>query len=392
MMQPLDGHLRFVILIISVLMTRHGAAQNCDQTSVGLIPVDDLGSGLYLGLYEGGLYANGSNIMPAAHLIDGIDRAQQIVPLNTLGEPDPQGLFVLLGIGMSNTTLEFREFIQLARAHPTINNGPASNGGEMAIIDGAYGGATAVAWDDPADLQYDRVRDQKLGVPGLTEAQVQVVWVKVANPGPSVGLPDANADALALLGSLGDIVRALQVRYPNLKLVFFSSRIYAGYATTTLNPEPYAYESAFSNKWVIDAQIQQMETGLVDPVAGDLDLATGTPWLGWGPYFWADGLSPRSDGLMWLCSDLQSDGTHPSLDGSMKVASHLMQFFMTSPVTVDWFRHGRIGDANLDGIVDVFDLLDLLMEWGPCAACLSDFDGDGQVNVLDLLDILSNWD
>lgn len=293
---------------------------------------------------------------------------------------------------MSNTTLEFREFVQLTRAHPAVNNGPASSGGEMAIIDGAYGGASALAWDDPADPSYDIVRDQKLAAPGLTEAQVQVVWVKVANPEPSVGLPDANADALALLGSLGDIARALEVRYPNLKLVFFSSRIYAGYASTTLNPEPYAYESAFSNKWVIEAQIQQMETDLVDPIAGDLDLSTGTPWLGWGPYFWADGLIPRSDGLIWLCSDFQADGTHPSMDGSLKVANQLMQFFLTSPVTVDWFRAGRIGDTNLDGTVDVSDLLDLLTEWGPCAACLADFDGNVQVDVLDLLDLLINWD
>ena len=373
-------------------MTRHGAAQNCDQTSVGLIPVDDLGIGLYLGLYEGGLYANGSNITPAAHVSEGITRAQQIVPLNTLGEPDPEGMFVFLGIGMSNTTLEFREFVQLARAHPAVNNGPASNGGEMAIIDGAFGGASAESWDDPTDLRFDTIRDSKLAPPGLTEAQVQVVWVKVANPDPSVSLPDANADAMALLGSLGDIARALPVRYPNLKLVFFSSRIYAGYANTTLNPEPFAYESAFSNKWVLDAQIHQMETSLVDPVAGDLDLATGTPWLDWGPYFWADGLIPRSDGLIWLCSDLQADGTHPSLDGSMKVANHLLQFFMTSPVTVDWFRAGRIGDSNLDGTVDVFDLIDLLAEWGSCEACLADFDGDGQVNVMDLVDLLINWD
>lgn len=89
-----NGYPRLAALIICVLMARQGAAQNCDETSVGLIPLDDLGAGLYLGQYEGGLYPNGSSIMPAAHLSEGISRALQIVPLNTSGEPDSQGLFV----------------------------------------------------------------------------------------------------------------------------------------------------------------------------------------------------------------------------------------------------------------------------------------------------------
>ena len=44
-------------------------------------------------------------------------------------------------------------------------------------------------------------------------------------------------------------------RYPNLRLAYLSSRIYAGYAQTALNPEPYAYESGFSVKWLIERQL-----------------------------------------------------------------------------------------------------------------------------------------
>ena len=123
----------------------------------------------------------------------------------------------------------------------------------LKIVDGAKGGEPAGAWDAPDDANYDRIRDQVLGPRGLTEAQVQAAWVKVANPGPGLGLPDAGADAFILLAQHGDIVRALKSRYPNLKLVFVSSRIYAGYATTALNPEPYAFESGLAVKWLIEA-------------------------------------------------------------------------------------------------------------------------------------------
>jgi len=75
---------------------------------------------------------------------------------------------------------------------------------------------------------------------------------------------------------MGTIVRVLKTRYPNMKQVFFSSRIYGGYGGG-LNPEPEAYESGFAVKWLIQAQIRQMESGGVvqDARAGDLNLNTG---------------------------------------------------------------------------------------------------------------------
>jgi hypothetical protein len=152
----------------------------------------------------------------------------------------------------------------------------------LAIVNGAQGGKSASFWDSPADPDYDRVRDTRLAPQGLSEQQVQAVWVKVANPQPTVSLPTGGADAYTLVRQMSDIVRALKTRYPNLQQVFVSSRIYAGYATTDLNPEPYAYASGFSVKWLIEAQIRQMSAAGVDSRAGDLAYARA-PWLGWGP-------------------------------------------------------------------------------------------------------------
>ena len=63
--------------------------------------------------------------------------------------------------------------------------GPEVNDTTLVMADGATGGQAAVAWDSPADANYDRVRDQVLVPKGLTEAQVRIVWVKQANPGPA---------------------------------------------------------------------------------------------------------------------------------------------------------------------------------------------------------------
>jgi len=312
------------------------------------VPLTELGTQTYKG-FAGGLYAAGSNTEPAAHAAAGLTRAQSIAPLDTAGSPDAAGKVVLLSIGMSNTTQEFCaggsttttcttwSFMGQAAADAAVNDTT------LAIVNGARGGQDAQTWDAPTDANYDSVRLYRLGPLGLTERQVQVAWVKEADAGPGDSLPAPQADAYQLESRLGNIVRALQTRYPNLKLVLLSSRIYAGYATTTLNPEPYAYESGFAVKWLIQAQSDQMANGgaVTDPRAGDLNYDSVAPWLGWGPYLWADGTTPRQgDGLMWERGDFVQDGTHPSQSGQQKVGTMLLAFFKSSPFTKCWFVVG----------------------------------------------------
>jgi len=306
-------------------------------------PLTDMGAQTYLG-FAGGLYPDGANAMPPEHRAAGLEHAAAIQPRDLLGNPDPSGRYVLVSIGMSNTTQEFCStssalpcdawtFMGRAAVDPAVNHTA------LAIVNGAMGGQSASTWDSPTDPNYDRVRDTRLVPQGLSEAQVQIAWVKVANPGPSSSLPAPNADAYVLETQMGNIVRALRVRYPNLQQVFLSSRIYAGYATTPLNPEPYAYESGFAVKWIVQAQIDQMAAGgvPVDPHAGDLDYDTIAPWIAWGAYLWAAGPRPRSDGLVWLPEDFQADGTHPSQPGEAKVGAMLVRFFKRAAVTRCWF-------------------------------------------------------
>jgi len=368
----------------------------------GFIPITELGSRLYLDRFPGGLYGRGSNQIPPAHLQAGLDHCAAIEPLDAAGRPDPAGRIVLLSVGMSNTTQEFWaanqrgpaaswSFAGQAAAHPIVNRST------LAIVDGAMGGQAAPAWVNPSAQNYNRVRDEQLAPLGLAETQVQAIWLKQADIQPSVALPDANADAYVLERALGETVRACKIRYPHLQVVFLSSRIYAGYATSKLNPEPYAYESGFSVQRLIRAQADQIADGSIDPIAGDLSHDSGAaPWLAWGPYLWADGAVPRKDGLAWLPADFESDGTHPSKSSQQKVGTLLLNFFLQSPISRTWFRTYIPGDIDADGAVTGFDLRILFGSWMKSAGHPSydpraDLDGDNRVDIRDLQILVSHW-
>ena len=49
------------------------------------------------------------------------------------------------------------------------------------------------------------------------------------------------------------------------------------------------------------------------------------------------------------------------------------------------------GDLNADGVVNVLDLIELVMSFGPCEGCPADFDGDGDVDAADLAQLLGAW-
>ncbi len=319
-----------------------GAVETTDTTKVALT---DLGARTYRG-FQGGLYPNGSNSVPSAHAALGTASARAIRPLNAAGQPDANGKIVMLSVGMSNATQEFCgsgpancqsfSFVGQALADASFNRS------RVVLVDGAQGGKVIPDWDEGTDATYTVVRDQRLPALGVTEAQVQVIWLKQATPGPKISLPASDADAYTITSGLGRLVRTLRVKYPNVQMVVLSSRIYGGYAASgTLNPEPFAYETGFAVKWLIEAQIRQEGGGAADALAGDLRPGIAAPWLAWGPYLWANGTIARSDGLTWVASDFATDNTHPNTGARQKVGGMLLDFMKTSPFTSCWFVSGR---------------------------------------------------
>jgi hypothetical protein len=98
---------------------------------------------------------------------------------------------------------------------------------------------------------------------------------------------------------------------------------------------------------LIVSQINQSNGGdPIDSYGGELNYNVA-PWVDWGPYMWASGDAPRSDGLVWCnnsntaqCSgvfdvrygdpndqtDYFGDFTHPTAMGESKAAGQLVKW------------------------------------------------------------------
>lgn len=289
---------------------------------------------------EGGLYGGGHNTAP-----ENLRRAAEaelanVRPLNAEGDPAAEGIIGFVSISMSNATQEFSRFKQVADRSPLKSP-------RVVIVDCAQGGQAMAEWAPPEARPWEEAR-RRLDAAGVSPQQVQVAWIKLANKGPTGSLEDhgrqLERDTLAVLHNAKE-------QFPNLRIVYLGSRIWAGNATGGLNPEPYSYESAFVVRWLIQRQMRG---------DAELDLAR-TPLLLWGPYLWAEGTKGRqTDSLVWERRDFAGDGVHPSESGRQKVAELLLKFFTTDPLAKPWFVKGLAVHPEVNSktipLYDVFEL------------------------------------
>jgi hypothetical protein len=301
---------------------------NIVGTGTPISALNDLGTGTYLGA-QGGLYPNGSNVRPASFAAAGVAIAQSIHPLDGNGNSDPNGKYAIVSIGESNTSETYGQFMIDANADPLKDS-------QLVVVRGAQPRAGAAKFADPNDAVWNPIFQFYLPQAGVTANQVVAAWVESVDR-ISGQQPPFPQDMTALQAEYESIAQNLHSKFPNIKLVYYTSKFYDGYGTGIANaiyPEPYAFESGFAVKWAIQDQINGNANLNWDPNKGPVMA----PWMSWATYDWANGLLARSDGLTWSCQDVMSDGVHPSpLHGMEKDANFLLNFFKTDYTTTPWF-------------------------------------------------------
>jgi hypothetical protein len=308
-----------VLLSDGAVVTDHRAEVAAHST--GFTPLIDL-RGTYQG-QSGGLYGGGANSPPATQASAAAGAVAQLRPLNASGQPGGGGRIVLLAIGQSTSTEIFQTFQGKVRRLP----GRAT---DVTLVNGAQDGMVLQSWDGssrPWSVALGQLRSA-----GVTPRQVQVLWIDLARI-HEWHYGDFNSRIEQYADSMTRVIYHAEALFPNARLAFVTSPIYAGYALHAAEPEPYRYESGFSVRQLIQSQIMGNPLLNDDPSKGPVR----SPVLLWGPYLWTDGAMPSSTGMSWFREDFVADGVHLSTSGRAKAAAQLVRFFTTNPFAQPWF-------------------------------------------------------
>ena len=164
---PLLTSLRCLLASTLIPFAAQAGGKSANTSVPGQVPLNELGSALYLG-FPGGLYPDAANTMPGAHHNAGLSRAAALQPRDALGNPSPDGKIGILTMGMSNAQ-------QVFGLLGTIMEGLWA--APVVFVNGALASQDASIWGDEGhpthNVPWDHAAAQ-VAAAGLTAAQIQV--------------------------------------------------------------------------------------------------------------------------------------------------------------------------------------------------------------------------
>lgn len=245
------------------------------------------------------------------------------LPLALVSRPAPtvtpvDGVIGIVCVGMSNGNQECSEWIQQLAGTWGAAVNPA-----VKVINCAVGGNAIEKWIDPAfdDDLWNSCINVRLPQAGVRLDQVRVIWHKAASQFASgqPTYPSAESDYYDFIGYLDQFANRVAGFFPAVQAVYTSSRSYGGFSGNSARGEPLSYEEGHAlNTWLASHP--------------SVDGA----WYGWGAYLWAPSCESGvvTSGNCYVRSDYQSDGTHPSDAGRLKIATLIHERFLQE----GWYR------------------------------------------------------
>lgn len=334
-----------VLVILFFLIAAPVLSQECDNDSISVKPIDELGVSTYNDS-TGGLYAGGSNTRPS--LLDSIGqvRAKEIAPRLANGAIDySTGKIGWVFLGNSNA-VRLASFIEdtLTAAASADNQINREINPYLSFVNAAVGGMVSDSLSDTTTVYWSTSVPDSLTAASIDPKQVGVVFISTATRLNETTLPATTWPQYPnhVRSRYKRIARILMAKYPNVKVLLFSNSAYIDYAATaqrTKWQEPYVYWHGFATK----GAIHDIYNAVADSVSTDKNLNNpqgSVPYVDYLTYMWADGIAggttARTDGFQWDCADFESDGIHFDVNARRRVFNRWYAALKNDAVNQIW--------------------------------------------------------
>lgn len=254
------------------------------EKNLGNRPVNNPVLFSYYG-HQSGLFSWGNNYIANTFKTNYLNANMAIKTLDAAGNSSINGKIGILEIGGSNPAIIYEGL-------KTNQLNDAGFGSKLTFVNA---GMNAMDFSDilkPTTNYWTNVQTF-LNQSGITAAQVQVIFCIEDN---LKNLDVTFNRATSLQNDYISLLNLVRSKYPNCKLFLVGDRGYSGYATDPRHKEPIGY----LNGWGVKLFVQQYTDGL-------LPMYPAVDWL---DYYWANGETPRFDGLTYSEDDYRPGFIH----------------------------------------------------------------------------------
>lgn len=253
----------------------------------------------------------------------GLSIANQIVPRNLSGNPDPNGVKLFLGAGMSSAKEPQKIFANLYA-------NDVQRVSDAKIIQVAQSGKVLKSWENPLDSAYiDAI--QWINQKGYSQFQVAGIWMISTSAWP------ATEGGYMTKERLVQMAYTLQGHFPNLKMLYLSEHYATHYTddpTLGSIQNKVPYWNTF-NEHVMMADVETINW----PSGMFVDFKTN----------YSNGATPNPvTGLAVTCADFELDRHHPYDDvtildnyGRAKFGRFMLDQIKADPTSWGWLFQGQ---------------------------------------------------
>lgn len=302
-------HARLLVLILPFIF---GSCSK-ENISDGPVPLNDPELFTYNGL-QSGLYPWGnepqdnafeSNYMAACGLVKSLSDNNLVAAQNKV---------VVLGIGGSNPGIIFDGFIHAQQNDPGF-------GQNLLFLNGGIESQDFSNLLNPQDNYWSQMTNL-LSSNHVSASDVSVIFCIEDN----LSLRDTSFQrALDLKANYISLLDIIRDKFPNCKLMLLGDRGYSGYSTDPKHQEPVGYLNGWAVKMVIADYIN--------------NALPQYPVVNWLDYYWANGETPRWDGLTYSETDFHApDYVHFTQEKADALAASTHARLKADPGASLWYR------------------------------------------------------